>query len=98
MEEFATCFEQADEVWITEIYPASEPPIVGVSGKRLAKIIKEATGQRVHFLERVFDLPDAVCPTLFPGDVVFTLGAGAIGRVGPILVERLQGNEVATVG
>lgn len=98
MNEFATCFEEADEVWITEIYPASEQPIVGVSGKRLAKIINEATGQKVHFLERVFDLPDAVCPTLFPGDVVFTLGAGAIGRIGPRLIERLKGDEIAAAG
>ncbi len=91
MDEFSTAFDQADEVWITEIYPASEPAIVGVSGRRLARVVGEARGGGVHFVDEVSRLPEAVVPTLRPGDVVMTLGAGAIGTVGRQIVGFLKG-------
>ncbi len=95
MDEFTTCFSTADELWLTEIYPASERPIVGVSGQRLARQIKEATGKNVHFVEGVGSFPAAVIPSLKEGDVVLTLGAGAIGKIGPKIVEGLRGRRIA---
>ncbi len=95
MDEFPAAFEQADEVWITEIYPASESPIVGVSGRRLARVVGEALSRKVHFVEEVSMLPGAVIPQLKTGDVVMTLGAGAIGKVGRQLYDSLKGNHAA---
>jgi len=95
MDEFTQCFNEADELWLTDIYPASERPIVGVSGQRLARQIKNATGQSVHFVQDVAALPEKAISHLREGDVVFTMGAGAIGKIGPRLVEMLRGGRVA---
>ncbi len=95
MDEFSTCFVEADELWLTEIYPASEKPIVGVSGQRLARQIMTRTGQTVHFVQDVAALPQEAISSLREGDVVFTLGAGAIGKIGPRLVELLRGGRIA---
>ena len=95
MDEFTSCFSTADELWLTEIYPASEKPIVGVSGQRLARQIKDVTGKDVHFVKEVGAFPSAVTPCLKEGDVVFTLGAGAIGKIGPKIVHELRGGRIA---
>ena len=97
MEEFATCFDLADVLWLTEIYPASEKPIVGVSGQRLARFIKDKTGHSVHFVDNVRAFPEAVASFLKDGDVVFTMGAGAIGKIGPKIVQMIRGERVAAV-
>ncbi len=95
MDEFSNCFNDADELWLTDIYPASERPIVGVTGQRLAKHIHERSGLKVNYIKDVFSLPEAVLPHLREGDVVFTLGAGAIGRIGPRIVQGLKGARIA---
>ncbi len=97
MEEFVSCFDKADDLWLTEIYPASESPIVGVSGQRLARLIEKRSGKEVHFVENVIDFPREVIPFLRAGDVVFTMGAGAIGKMGPKIVQALRGERVAAV-
>lgn len=89
MGEFAGAFEGADEIWITEIYPASEMPIVGVSGERLARLIQEKLGSPVHYVMEYSELPEKVLPYLRPGDVVLTLGAGNIGRIGTDILLKL---------
>ncbi len=98
MKEFATCFQDATRLFITEIYPASESPIVGVSGQRLVNLIKSTTGQDVHFVKNVNQLPELVVPTLQSGDIVFTLGAGAIGKIGTKLLELIRGEKIAATG
>ncbi|MEF3168491.1 MAG: UDP-N-acetylmuramate--L-alanine ligase [Deltaproteobacteria bacterium] len=96
MEEFATAFADADELWITEIYPASERPIVGVSGERLARRIREVGNRPVHYAPTCQDLLYEASVSLAPGDVVFTLGAGSIGALGPKLISLLNQRERAT--
>lgn len=95
MEEFAMAFKEADDIWITEIYPASETPIVGVNGERLARVVKDKVGGAVHFVKTCDGLPDAVSGHLRPGDVVFTLGAGSIGRIGQKILNKLEPKEMA---
>jgi UDP-N-acetylmuramate--alanine ligase len=89
MDDFAKAFKGVDELWITEIYPASEEPIVGVSGERLGSLIMEKSGIPVHYVSKCFDLPQAVAPWLMPGDVVLAMGAGNIGKISDELL-RLQ--------
>ena len=79
----------ADLVIVTEIYAAREQPIPGVTGRLVAEAATAAgadarfEGTRAEVGRRVFD-------TLRPGDVVLTLGAGDITRVGPELVRWLN--------
>ncbi len=95
MDEFAGAFKEADELWLTEIYPASETPIVGITGRRLADRIRERRVGPVHYVESCSDLAQAIVPSLQEGDIVITLGAGAIGHVGPGIVDMLKTRESA---
>ncbi len=93
MDEFPPAFREADELWLADIYPASEEPIVGVTGRRLATVIKSVWGGPVNFVEKCADLPHAVVPTLKPGDVAITMGAGSIGGAGRKILELLRASE-----
>jgi UDP-N-acetylmuramate--alanine ligase len=89
LEEFTHAFDQADVVFITEIYAASEAPIPGVSGAKLAEAVRAAGHPSVTFVERKEALPDQVVPQLKPGDLVVTLGAGDIWKAGTGILARL---------
>lgn len=90
IEDFAHAFDQADAVFITEIYPAGEAPIPDVSGAKLVERVKTAGHQSVTFIERKESLPDEVLPHLRAGDLVLTLGAGDIWKAGTGILARLE--------
>jgi UDP-N-acetylmuramate--alanine ligase len=79
----------ADLVIVTEIYPAREQPIDGVSGRQVAEAAEEA-GADTYFEPTRAKLGRRVFEALQPGDVVLTLGAGDITRVAPELVRWLS--------
>jgi UDP-N-acetylmuramate--alanine ligase len=89
LEDFARAFADADEVFITEIYPAGETPIPGVTGERLAEAVRAAGHPAVSFVPQRDQLAGRVRPALRPGDLVLTLGAGDIWKAGPELLESL---------
>ncbi len=84
--EFLVAFNEADELLVTEIYPAGEIPVPGVSGRQLADGIRQHGHKNVRFF------PDREAVTAFlrerlaPGQVLLTLGAGNINQVGHVLV------------
>jgi UDP-N-acetylmuramate--alanine ligase len=79
----------ADLVIVTEIYPAREQPIAGVSGLQVAEAAKRA-GAVTRFEPTRADVGRIVWQELRAGDVVLTLGAGDITRVAPELVRWLS--------
>jgi UDP-N-acetylmuramate--alanine ligase len=89
--QFATAFDPADEVVMTEVYAADEAPIFGVD----AGIIVRAVGAR-RPVEFIAD-PAAVAPSLVerlrPGDLVLTIGAGDVYRIADAIVTRLRARE-----
>ena len=89
LEEFSHAFRDADELVLTEIYAASEAPIAGVSGAKLAEAIRAAGHPSVTFVEQKDRLVEMVFPRLKPGDLVLTLGAGDIWKTGPALLAKL---------
>lgn len=88
LSQFASCFRGADKLWVSEIYPASETPIVGVNGSLLAEAIRE-TGQAVEWTPSIHDLPDLLLAATRPGDLVLFLGAGDITKAAHTLAMRL---------
>ncbi len=92
-QEFCTAFHAADLLYLTDIYAASETPIAGVDGAALARGIGEHGHRHVTHVADVMDLPARVAPDLEPGDVVLTLGAGNINRIGDRMLEMLAGRE-----
>jgi len=89
MEEFATAFYDADLLALTEIYPAGEPPIEGVTAERLAAMLREHGHKQVVYQPDRGRLAETVLPLLREGDLVLTLGAGDIWKVGRQLLEQL---------
>jgi UDP-N-acetylmuramate--alanine ligase len=79
----------ADLVLVTEIYAAREQPVAGVSGRQVADAARRA-GADARFEPTRADVGRRVYEALVPGDVVLTLGAGDITRVGPELVRWLD--------
>jgi UDP-N-acetylmuramate--alanine ligase len=79
----------ADLVVVTEVYAAREKAVPGVSGRSVADAAR-AAGSVAHFEADRQVLGQTVASHLRSGDVVLTLGAGDITRVGPELVGLLQ--------
>ncbi|MBI3002718.1 MAG: UDP-N-acetylmuramate--L-alanine ligase [candidate division NC10 bacterium] len=90
LREFFTAFYQADVLMVTEIYPAGEAAIPGVSGRQIADGVARHGHRDVTFVPDKAGLAAAVLPRLMPGDLVLTLGAGDIVRVGEQILEQLQ--------
>jgi len=88
-EEFTTCFDRADGLIVTDIYSAFEAPIPGVSGERLALLIKAHGHPCVRYVPRQ-ELLSYVGHMARSGDTVFFLGAGDIGEMCHELVNRLH--------
>jgi UDP-N-acetylmuramate--alanine ligase len=89
VDEFAVAFNQADLLFLTEIYPAGESPIPGVTGERLAQTIQGSGGPPLTYVPLKEELVEKVLPALRPGDMVLTMGAGDIWKTGRALLERL---------
>jgi UDP-N-acetylmuramate--alanine ligase len=75
--DFAGAFDGADAVVLTDVYPAGETPIAGISGRLVVHAVVDASPRLpVTYLPRTADLIDVPRRFARPGDVVLTLGAG----------------------
>jgi UDP-N-acetylmuramate--alanine ligase len=90
LKDFHTAFYQADRLFVTEIYPAGESPIPGVHGGQIAEGVAEHGHRGVTYVPVKEDLVDAVLAEACPGDMVLTLGAGDIWKIGEQIARRLQ--------
>ncbi|PIE05754.1 MAG: UDP-N-acetylmuramate--L-alanine ligase [Sorangium cellulosum] len=94
-EQFVTSFNLADIVVVTDIYPAGEAPIAGVSAELVAKALKEHGHQRVHYVGDKDQLPDFLQRMVVEGDVVIAQGAGDINQSIRELGKRLESQSEA---
>jgi UDP-N-acetylmuramate--alanine ligase len=85
-----TAFEGADRLILTEIYAAGEDPIPSASSAVLYQAIKRKGHLDVEFIADKSQIAAQLAGRLVSGDVVLTLGAGDIYKVGEALVEALQ--------
>jgi UDP-N-acetylmuramate--alanine ligase len=90
MNEFAFAFEEADTLFVLDIYAASEQPIPGITGESLARYIKDVGGQDARYVPSFADAIEAISGAAEPGDMILTLGAGSVSQLGPMILEKLQ--------
>jgi UDP-N-acetylmuramate--alanine ligase len=89
-EEFGRAFMNADVLVVTDVYPARETPVEGITGKLVSDDAIAAGHRNVHYIERREDIPKALLEIIRPGDMVITFGAGDINRAGMELLEMLR--------
>jgi len=85
--DFLQCFADADEVIVGEIYSAGEAPLEGVSGEKLARAVDHP---KVSFVPDLSDAVSGLSRVVKEGDIVITLGAGDITKIGPLLLSELR--------
>ena len=100
--EFGRCFGDVDELFVTDIYPASEKPLPGVTGETILEEVRKvgrAEGDPAspappatvcHSTPTMLQARDAVGNVLRPGDLLITLGAGNVHEVGTNLARDLK--------
>jgi UDP-N-acetylmuramate--alanine ligase len=88
--EFGRALAGADEVVLTDIYPAGESPLPGITADALAGAVRQAAACPVHLIHALDDVPAAVAALARPGDLVITLGAGSIAGVGDRILETIR--------
>ena len=94
MDEFGRALAHADEVILTDIYPASEDPIPGVTVDALADAIHRAVpALPVRIARRLDDVLPALLNVAKAGDAVITLGAGSVGTLPKRVIEALRRRE-----
>jgi len=86
--EFAEALGEADEVFLLDIYPAREQPIVGVTSDLVADVMRRS-GRAPSWRGGREALTAALAPAVSAGDLVITMGAGDVTRSGPELLRTL---------
>jgi UDP-N-acetylmuramate--alanine ligase len=86
---FVICFNQADTLIVAPIYPAGEEPIEGVDAEWLFKGIRGHGHREVILCRKREKVLSLLTDIVEPGDMVITLGAGDIHRVGNELLDKL---------
>ena len=90
--EFGEGLGAADTVWVTDVYPARETPIPGVTGELVANAVPRAR-DRVTYHPEFATLAEAVAGELTPGDVCLVMGAGSIECAGRDILARLRARD-----
>ncbi|MDX2028336.1 MAG: UDP-N-acetylmuramate--L-alanine ligase [Alphaproteobacteria bacterium] len=88
--DFCTCFNDADNVIITEVYPAGEQPIEGASRDALVEGLRAHGHRGAQPLDDQKDLAALIAGMAEPGDYVVCLGAGSISTWAYALPEELE--------
>lgn len=85
MDEWADSFQGVDELYLMDIYAAGEKILPGVSSAKLAQVIERVRPVRYEPSPR--KLVEALCASTRPGDLLLTLGAGDVWKIGEWFLE-----------
>jgi UDP-N-acetylmuramate--alanine ligase len=96
--EFGACFEGAHRVWVLDIYPAGETPIPGVHARGIVESAHAQGAPQVEYAPAPEAAAIAAAREARPGDLVLTLGAGDVWRLGDLVLRELGSAQAATRG
>ena len=97
IEEFTSAFDDADSLFVLDIYAASEQPIEGITGEILAGRIREKTLTSGRYVSSPAEAVEAAAAVAEDGDMILTLGAGSVSQFGPMILDKLKEREAVTV-
>jgi UDP-N-acetylmuramate--alanine ligase len=90
--EFGAALGLADEVVVLDVYAAREDPVPGVTGQLVAEAVP---GGAARYVPSFDDVPAVVASVAAPGDLVLTMGAGDVTRLGPLVLDELAASGAA---
>lgn len=93
MDEFALAFNNADVLYVLDIYAASEKPIEGITAEILTENIKKYGHKNVTYIGDIDIAAARVSTELQPGDLVITLGAGSVTRLSEEILDVLRNGQ-----
>ncbi len=94
-EEFCGCFNDADTIFITDIYEAGEAPIPGCDAKLLCDGVQRVGHKDVRHLTNFDHLPEIIRAEAKPGDLVILMGAGSVTKYANELPDQLNAAKAA---
>jgi UDP-N-acetylmuramate--alanine ligase len=89
-EDFGKAFLLSDVLVVTDIYPAREEPIQGVTGELITNAAKQYGHKDVHYVAEKNMIVDTLIKIVKKNDIVITMGAGDIWKFGEEFLKRLQ--------
>lgn len=87
--EFGGAFHQADQLFVTDVYPASEKPLPGVSGETILEEVRAQSPVQCASTPTMIEARDRLGNAIRPGDLVITLGAGNVHEAGRCIARDL---------
>ena len=90
LEEFGTAFHQADNLYLLDIYSASEPELAGVNANALLDKIRSFGHRSANYVGTIDEGVAAVVKAAQPGDLIITLGAGSVSQAAEKILDQLR--------
>jgi UDP-N-acetylmuramate--alanine ligase len=90
-EDFGKAFLLSDVLIVTDVYPAREEPIQGVTGELIVNAAKQFGHKDVQYVPEKNNVPGVLNAVAKSGDIVVTMGAGDIWKFGEAFLRRLEG-------
>ncbi len=93
-EEFGKAFLLSDVLIVTDVYPAREEPIQGITGELIVNAARQYGHKDANYVPDKKSVPDVLLRTCKPHDIVITMGAGDIWKYGEEFVKQLKSRRV----
>ncbi|MDH5201854.1 MAG: UDP-N-acetylmuramate--L-alanine ligase [Nitrospirota bacterium] len=90
MDEFSTSFDDADSLILLNVYSAGEKPFRGADSETLLKRIKKAGHKNAVYIKDKEDALKHIITTMRRGDILLTLGAGNVWKIGEEILNKLK--------
>lgn len=90
-EDFVRVLSEVDALLLTEVYAAGEPVIAGADGRALAGAVRARGHVNPVFVDSIDELVEVLPGVTQDGDLLLAMGAGSIGGLGPLLLQRFGG-------
>ncbi|SRR5579875_326231 len=90
LDEFGTAFHQADDLYLLDIYAASEPAIDGINSQLLLETIRAYGHRSAQYAPSLEEGVQAIAAAAQPGDLIITLGAGNVSQAADRILEALR--------
>ncbi|MBV8551616.1 MAG: UDP-N-acetylmuramate--L-alanine ligase [Acidobacteriaceae bacterium] len=92
IDDFGIAFHQADDLYLLDIYAASESSLDGINSQALLEKVRSYGHRSAHYVPTMEEGVAAIAAAAEPGDLIITLGAGSVSQAADRILEQLRGS------